>query len=466
MYGCNFKIGGFMKVYNTLNNRVEEFKPINDKEVLMYVCGPTVYNYIHIGNARPLIVFDVLARHLISLGYNVKYVQNFTDIDDKIIKKANEENVNCSVITERYIKAFMEDISNLNLLENIVRPKVTENLDNIIKMIEKLIEYGYAYKKGGDVVFSVRKFKNYGKLSNQKIDELNAGHRIEIDKFKEDPLDFVLWKEKKENEPGYESPFSVGRPGWHIECSAMIKNLLGDNIDIHAGGQDLIFPHHENEIAQSICSTNEKTSFVKYWMHNAYVTLNSEKMSKSLGNFWLLRDVLDKYDGNVIRHFILTSHYRKGLDFSFEGLDASKKFLQNISNIIKKISNKKSSNENKQLIDICNEYKKEFTDALNDDLNTPKALATFAVFMKNISKSAEIEADFSYVIETIKETFEDILGIKIIDLNNNSQEINEKLLEILLDVRKVLRNNKNYELSDMIRNELLKLGININDKKE
>ena len=320
-----------MKLYNTLTNKLEDFVPIEQNKVKMYVCGPTVYNYIHIGNARPIIVFDVLARIFKYKGYTLQYVQNFTDIDDKIIKKANEEGKTCDEISEKYIEAFLEDIKEMNVIPEIIRPRVTENLDEIKQLINNLLKKGYAYKKGEDVIFSINKYKDYGKLSNQDLNSLTNGVRIEVDEKKDNPNDFVLWKGRKANEPYYESDFGLGRPGWHIECSAMIHKYLGNNIDIHAGGQDLIFPHHENERAQSNCGYDVNNEFVNYWLHNSYITINSEKMSKSLGNFKLLRDILKSYNGNVIRHFILTCHYRKNLNFSTEDLEVSKKnFRKNI----------------------------------------------------------------------------------------------------------------------------------------
>lgn len=313
-----------MKIYNSLNNKIESFKTIEKNKVKMYVCGPTVYNYIHIGNARPIIVFDSLARFLKKIGYDVKFVQNFTDIDDKIINKSLEENIDISKLTEKYIEAFLNDISQLNVLNDVIRPKVSDNILEIIDMIQNLINKGYAYELNGNVFFRVKKYLEYGKISNQNIDNLEHGIRIESDEKKESPLDFVLWKKRKEHEPYWESPFSKGRPGWHIECSALIKKYLGDKIDIHGGGIDLIFPHHENENAQSVCSCNND-NLANFWLHNGHLEINGEKMSKSLNNFMLLRDILKEYDGNIIRFFMLSTHYRKPIDFSKEGLDSSKK---------------------------------------------------------------------------------------------------------------------------------------------
>lgn len=452
-----------MNLYNTFTNKIEKFVPINENMVKMYVCGPTVYNYIHIGNTRPIIVFDVLARLFKYTGYNVKYVQNFTDIDDKIIKKSIEENVTCEEITKKYIDAFYEDTSKLNLLQDIVRPCVTQNLEEIKSIIQTLLDKGYAYKKGNDVVFSIKKYSDYGKLSNQKQENLNNGVRIDVDLEKEDPNDFVLWKGKKDNEPYYESNFGDGRPGWHIECSAMINKYLGSHIDIHAGGQDLIFPHHENERAQSNCSVTDGSEFVNYWLHNSYITVNSEKMSKSLGNFMLLRDVLNKFDGATVRHFILTCHYRKNLNFSYDDLEVSKKTLSKLKNSIKnfKLHNKGVIPSN--LNNILDEFKKDFISALNDDLNTPKALSCISIVIKQINKliiNDNINVYKAY--EKINDVLLNILGINLgVDESSNNEE---KLVELLVTVRNKLREQKNYELSDLIREELAKLEISISDK--
>lgn len=453
-----------MKIYNTLTNSIQEFIPLKENEVKMYVCGPTVYNYIHIGNTRPIIVFDVLARLLTYKGYKVTYVQNFTDIDDKIIKKANEEKSSCQEITKKYINAFMEDTSKLNLYPGIIRPTVTENLDEIKDLIQKLIDKGYAYKKDNDIVFFIDKFKDYGKLSKQKLDELNQGVRIEVDENKKNPFDFVLWKGKKENEPYFESSFGEGRPGWHIECSALIHKYLGDRIDIHAGGQDLIFPHHENERAQSNCGYDVNNEFVNYWLHNSYITINSEKMSKSLGNFKLLRDILKSYNGNVIRHFILTCHYRKNLNFSTEDLEVSKKTLEKISKSISTFKMLNKGKEDEALEAILKEFKTNFILALEEDINTPKALACVSILIKKVNKLlATKESNVERVYFEIKDKMENILGIK---LNEDKIENDKnKILEILLNIREKLRQQKNYELADKIREELAILGIDISDKK-
>ncbi len=453
-----------MKLYNTLTNKLEDFVPIEQNKVKMYVCGPTVYNYIHIGNARPIIVFDVLARIFKYKGYTLQYVQNFTDIDDKIIKKANEEGKTCDEISEKYIEAFLEDIKEMNVIPEIIRPRVTENLDEIKQLINNLLKKGYAYKKGEDVIFSINKYKDYGKLSNQDLNSLTNGVRIEVDEKKDNPNDFVLWKGRKANEPYYESDFGLGRPGWHIECSAMIHKYLGNNIDIHAGGQDLIFPHHENERAQSNCGYDVNNEFVNYWLHNSYITINSEKMSKSLGNFKLLRDILKSYNGNVIRHFILTCHYRKNLNFSTEDLEVSKKTLEKISKSISTFKMLNKGKEDEALESILKEFKTNFILALEDDINTPKALACVSILIKKVNKLlATKESNVERVYFEIKDKMENILGIK---LNEDKIENDKnKILEILLNIREKLRQQKNYELADKIREELAILGIDISDKK-
>lgn len=457
-----------MKLYNTLTNSIETFKPINENKVLMYVCGPTVYNYIHIGNTRPLVVFDVLARYLKHTGYDVKYVQNFTDIDDKIIKRANDENISCEEVTTKYISAFMQDTKNLNLLDDIIRPKVTDNVDEIILMISNLLNKGYAYEKNGDVIFSVDKYMNYGKLSKQKLENLNAGNRVEVNTDKKNPFDFVLWKKKKDNEPSYNSPFGEGRPGWHIECSALIKKYLASNIDIHAGGQDLIFPHHENEIAQSICESEDNINFVNYWLHNGYVTLNNEKMSKSTGNFMLLRDVLNDFSGNVIRYFILSSYYRKSLNFNATDLEVAKKTLTKISNTLYKYMDTKTYPINNEIENIVIDFEKEFCDAIEDDINTPKAFASIAKCIKKINSIISDDNKYNLIssYNKIRYLLEDILGIKLISqVKNDSQDKMSKLIDILIEIRNDARENKNYKLADKIRDELKKLDINLHDTK-
>jgi cysteinyl-tRNA synthetase len=460
-----------VRIYNTLTNSIEELKTIEEKKLKLYVCGPTVYNYIHIGNVRPLVVFDILARYFEYKDFEVNYVQNFTDIDDKIIKRANEEGVTEEEVTKKYIEAFHEDTSKLNLLKNINRPKVTENIPEIIDIIQKLIDNGYAYSINGDVFFDVLKYEKYGQLSNQKLDELELGSRVEIMEAKKNPMDFALWKNKKEGEPYWESPWGNGRPGWHIECSAMAHKYLGESFDIHGGGQDLIFPHHENEIAQSRCAYNGE--FAKYWMHNGYVQLNGEKMSKSTGNFFLLREIEEKFSGAVIRLFIASNHYRKPMNFSFEEMENTKKTLENITNSMLRISSNQAEQEivtDHEFIDMITKFDEKFEYAMEDDLNTPMALATIFdqiretnKYIDNNGKSLGVKASYT----SLKKKLIDVIGIEIeYDNKGATNDLTEKLIELLLNLRKEARETKNFPLSDKIRDELKAIGIEIKDNKD
>jgi cysteinyl-tRNA synthetase len=460
-----------VRIYNTLTNSIEELKTIEEKKLKLYVCGPTVYNYIHIGNVRPLVVFDILARYFEYKDFEVNYVQNFTDIDDKIIKRANEEGITEEEVTKKYIEAFHEDTSKLNLLKNINRPKVTENIPEIIDIIQKLIDKGYAYSINGDVFFDVLKYEKYGQLSNQKLDELELGSRVEIMEAKKNPMDFALWKNKKEGEPYWESPWGNGRPGWHIECSAMAHKYLGESFDIHGGGQDLIFPHHENEIAQSRCAYNGE--FAKYWMHNGYVQLNGEKMSKSTGNFFLLREIEEKFSGAVIRLFIASNHYRKPMNFSFEEMENTKKTLENITNSMLRISSNQAEQEivtDHEFIDMITKFDEKFEYAMEDDLNTPMALATIFdqiretnKYIDNNGKSLGVKT--SYI--SLKKKLIDVIGIEIEYENKSAtNDLTEKLIELLLKLRKEARETKNFPLSDKIRDELKAIGIEIKDNKD
>ena len=475
-----------MKLYNTMTNKIEEFKTIEENKVKMYVCGPTVYNYIHLGNARPIVVFDTLARYFEHKGMKVEFVQNFTDVDDKIINKSIEEGTSASEVSEKYIKYFFEDISKLNILDSVKRPKVTENMAEIIEIIQKLIDNGFAYEKNGDVYFEVKKYKDYGKLSNQKIEELELGARIDVSEIKKNPVDFVLWKKKKDGEPFWESPWGQGRPGWHIECSAMAKKYLGDTFDIHGGGQDLVFPHHENEIAQSKCAYHG--NFANYWLHNGFIQINGDKMSKSLGNFFLLREILEKFSGNVVRLFILSTHYRKPINFSFENMEDTKKALKNIvksmnkfENIVEKYKNEKIENvkisEFSQKID---EFDKKFEEAMNEDMNTPQALATIFDQIRETNKFISTnENEFSTIYYEIKKSYdslkakiENVFGIPI-EVENavkeeegENMELTKKLIELLIKLRSEARSEKNFKLSDEIRDELKKLGVEIKDNKD
>lgn len=452
-----------MKIYNSLTNSLENFNSIEKNKVGIYVCGPTVYNYIHIGNSRPIIVFDVLARYLKSIGYEVKFVQNFTDIDDKIIKKSIEENVSFKDITEKYISAFLEDISKLNIIEGILRPRVSENIPEIIQMIENLINNSYAYELNGDVLFDVHKYKNYGKLSNRTI---SNKENVEETETKKNVEDFALWKKKKEGEPYWDSPWSKGRPGWHIECSAMSEKYLGSNFDIHCGGLDLIFPHHENEIAQSICSHCEKTTFANYWMHNGFVEINGEKMSKSLGNFITLHDILKKYEGNILRFFMLTSHYRKPINFSYENIEIAKKTLSSIEDTLyryESISN--TQNSNKEILKLIDKFNAKFKESLDEDLNTPAAISSIHDHIKDINKLIlnNEYIELKNVVDNLRDKLVNILGVELNMVKNN--KIEEQLIDLLYRIREDARSNKNYELSDFIRDELFKIGIKTSDRK-
>lgn len=481
-----------MRFYNTMSNKIEEFETIENGKVKMYVCGPTVYNYIHLGNARPIIVFDTLARYFKYRGYDVTYIQNFTDVDDKIIKRANEEGISVKEVTEKYIKGFFEDIEPLNISDDIVRPKVTENIPEIIEIIKKLIDEGFAYEKDGNVFFEVKKFEEYGSLSNQKIDELEIGARVDIMEEKNNPLDFALWKRKKEGEPYWDSPWGQGRPGWHIECSAMAKKYLGDTFDIHGGGQDLVFPHHENEIAQSRCAYHG--NFANYWLHNGFIQVNGDKMSKSLGNFFLLREILGKFPGNVVRLFILGTHYRKPINFSMDNMEDSRKTLKNIvtsmnnfSEIIEKFSGKGShegevsdntgNNSINEFKEKVNQLDKKFMEAMDEDMNTPQALAVIfdqiketKKFSVNVSSGEEAEA-LNYSYNSLGKKLEEVLGIELVleeenkNLKNNDK-LTGNLIELLIKLRADARKEKNFKLSDEIRDNLKELGIEIQDNKD
>jgi len=470
-----------------MTNKIEEFKTIEENKVKMYVCGPTVYNYIHLGNARPIVVFDTLARYFKYKGMEVDYVQNFTDVDDKIINKSIEEGISASEVSEKYIKCFFEDINRLNILESVKRPKVTENMAEIIEIIQKLIDNGFAYEKDGDVYFEVKKYKDYGKLSNQKIEELELGARIDVSEIKKNPMDFALWKKKKkEGEPFWESPWGQGRPGWHIECSAMAKKYLGDTFDIHGGGQDLVFPHHENEIAQSKCAYHG--NFANYWLHNGFIQINGDKMSKSLGNFFLLREILEKFSGNVVRLFILSTHYRKPINFSFENMEDTKKALQNIVKSMNKFEAIIGKYKNEKTVEITNldfsqkidEFDKKFEDAMDEDMNTPQALATIFDQIRETNKFISVNKDeLSTIYAEIEKSYEslkikigNVFGIEI-EMENSAKEedgenmeLTKKLIELLIKLRSEARSEKNFKLSDEIRDELKVLGVEIKDNRD
>ena len=464
-----------IKIYNTLTGHLDEFKPIKEKEVSMYVCGPTVYNYIHIGNTRPAVFFDTVRRYLEYRGYKVNYVQNFTDVDDKMRNKANAENVTVKEIADRYIKAYFEDTANINLKEEgMTRPKATDNIDGMIDIIESLIEKGYAYESNGDVYFEVKKYKDgYGELSKQNIEDLESGARINVNEIKKDALDFALWKSSKPNEPSWDSPWGKGRPGWHIECSAMSRKYLGESFDIHGGGLDLIFPHHENEMAQSKCGCGG--TFARYWMHNGYININGEKMSKS-GSFVLLRDILKSFEGRVIRLFILGSHYRKPMEFSDYELNQAKSSLERIENTLKRIkdidSEARGENNCEELLITKNEIEQKFIEAMDDDFNTAQALGYVFELIKAVNKALDDGEVSKKGLEILNEVFDylniviqEVLGVKL-KLEAEVNNISAELIEFILELRKNARDEKNWALSDKIRDRLLDMGIKIKDGKD
>ncbi len=459
-----------MKVYNTLTREKEEFIPIEENKVKMYVCGPTVYNYIHVGNARPYVIFDAFRRYLIHKGYEVTYVQNFTDVDDKIINKANEEGVESTVISERYIEECLKDVANLNVLKADFHPKVTEEMAEIIEMIEELIKKGFAYEVNGSVYFSPEKFDEYGKLSNRKLEDMLAGARIEIDNEKNNPMDFVLWKPAKVNEPFWASPWGNGRPGWHIECSVMAKKYLGAEIDIHCGGEDLVFPHHENEIAQSECANGKQ--FAKYWMHNGFININNEKMSKSKGNFFTLREIADKYGYNEVRFFILTGHYRSPLNFSDELLEASTKGLRRIQNAYNKMEftlensvvDKNETDNN--IVAQAEELLQSFYGALEDDFNTADAISYVFELVKLGNSSADEKAS-KYLMKEFLDRLNNMLNIfGVKPKEEDSLEVDESKILELIEARTTAKKEKNFGRADEIRNELLDMGIVIEDTRQ
>lgn len=458
-----------MKLYNTLTKRKEEFQPIEEGKVKMYVCGPTVYNYIHIGNARPMIIFDTVRRYMEYKGYEVNFVSNFTDVDDKIIKKAIEEGVSASEISTRYIAECKKDMEALNVRPATKHPLATEEIGGMLEMIQTLIDKGFAYVKDGSVYFRTKKFEEYGKLSKKNLEDLEAGKRIAVEEQKEDEMDFVLWKPKKEGEPFWVSPWGNGRPGWHIECSVMAKKYLGEEIDIHAGGEDLIFPHHENEIAQSE-ACNEKT-FAKYWLHNGFLNIENKKMSKSLGNFFTVREVSEKYDLQVLRFFMLSAHYRSPLNFSADLMESSKNGLDRILTAVENLKHLQEastvlelSSEEADKLKISKEYRNKFEVAMDDDFNTADAVSAVFELVKfsNSNTSAENSKEFfKKLYEEIKNLC-DILGI-LVDRN---KEILDDDIETLIAQRQEARKSKNFARADEIRDELLAQGIILEDTRE
>ena len=460
-----------MKIFNTLTRQKDEFKPISEGKVGIYVCGPTVYDYIHIGNARPMIVFDTLRRYFEYKGYEVNYVSNFTDVDDKIIKKANEEGVDSSVISERFIAECKKDMASLNVKEATTHPKATEEIDDMIAMVETLIDKGYAYEVNGTVYFRTRKFSDYGKLSKKNLDDLRGGNRellVSGQDEKEDPLDFVLWKPKKEGEPSWPSPWGEGRPGWHLECSVMSKKYIGDVIDIHAGGEDLIFPHHENEIAQSEAANDAE--FARYWMHNGFLKINNEKMSKSLGNFFTVREIGEKYNLQVIRFFMLSAHYRSPLNFSDELVESSKNGLDRIRTAASRLEEVINSNTELNInteedYKVLCDFVKKFEDSMEDDLNTADAISVIFELVKHINTIASSGNIDKKYAEKSYETLKLLLDILGIDIKEEEVLLDEEI-EKLIQERQDARKNKNFARADEIRNLLIDKGIILEDTRE
>ena len=456
-----------MKVYNSLTGRKEEFIPLEEGKVKMYVCGPTVYNFFHIGNARPFVVFDTLRRYFIWRGYEVKYVQNFTDVDDKIINRAREEGITAPEVSEKYIKEYFEDAKALNVLPADVHPKVSEHIDDIIDFVQTLIDKGYAYEADGDVYYSPRKFEGYGKLSGQNIDDLESGARIAIGEVKHDPLDFALWKAQKEpDEIAWKSPWGMGRPGWHIECSTMARKHLGPTIDIHGGGQDLKFPHHENEIAQSEACNG--VPFAKYWMHNGYITIDGVKMSKSLNNFFTVRDIRKLYSGDVIRFFLLSGHYRSPINFSDVLMEQAKQGLNRIVTCVETLEHLEKngtddfSDADKEELKGLDKYRDMFIEAMDDDLNTADAISAIFEMVSDINVYVRNGASKIFAKEGIAHIKEltDVLGVM---QHTEDEDSAYPEIQALVDERQAARKEKNWAKADEIRDKLKEMGYTIKD---
>ncbi|MDK0709130.1 cysteine--tRNA ligase [Clostridium perfringens] len=455
-----------MKVYNTLNKKKEEFIPLTPGEVKMYVCGPTVYNFFHIGNGRTFIVFDTIRRYFEYRGFKVDFIQNFTDIDDKMIKKANEEGTTVKKIGDTYIKEYYQDADALNIERATVNPRATEFIGEIIKFVKGLVDKGYAYEVDGDVYFSTKKFQGYGKLSGQNIEDLQSGARISVDERKKDPMDFAIWKAQKPGEPAWNSPWGMGRPGWHIECSCMAKKLLGETIDIHAGGSDLKFPHHENEIAQSEALTGEP--FARYWLHSAFVNVNNEKMSKSLNNFFTAREILERYDADVIRFLMLSAHYRQQLNFSEDLLESAKASVEriynaigNLENLIDEVSREEMNEEEKAYLESLNKYKEKYIEKMDDDFNTADAITAIFDLIKDTNTNITIDSSKELAkkaLELIRE-----LGAPLGMFQKSTKGNLEEEIEALIAERQQARKDRDFALADKIRDELKDRGIVLED---
>lgn len=458
-----------MKLYNTLTQKKEAFVPIEEGKVRMYSCGPTVYNYFHIGNARPFIVFDVLRRFLEYIGYDVKFVQNFTDVDDKIINRSIEEGITAAEVADKYIAEYFKDADALGIRRADVHPRVSDHMPEIIEMIKALEERGLAYNVDGNVYYQVDHFHDYGKLSKQSIDDLKSGARIDVNDEKRSPLDFALWKKKKDGEPYWESPWGQGRPGWHIECSAMSRKHLGESIDIHGGGQDLIFPHHENEIAQSEGSCGCK--FANYWVHNGYININNEKMSKSKGNFFTVRDIAKHYDLEVVRMFMLMAHYRSPVNFSDELLGQAQNALERLYNakyqmeyLFENNKTEAASEDEKTWMDSLTQYKKGFIDAMNDDLNTADAIAAIFELVRDTNSHLS-ESSSRESIKAALDLFKELTGVIGLAAKEKETDL-ESEVEALIAQRQEARKNKDFALADGIRDALLAKGIILEDTRE
>jgi cysteinyl-tRNA synthetase len=454
-----------IQLYNTLTRKKEIFVPIEEGKVKMYVCGPTVYNYIHIGNARPAIVFDTVRRYLEYRGYDVHYVSNFTDVDDKLIRAANQLGVDVPTIADRFINAYFEDVSALGCKKADIHPRVMDNMDIIIEFIDKLIEKGFAYESEGDVYYRTRKFDDYGKLSHQSIDDLQVGARIEVGVKKEDDLDFALWKAAKEGEIYWESPWGIGRPGWHIECSAMAKKYLGESIDIHAGGQDLTFPHHENEIAQSEALSGK--TFSRYWMHNGYINIDNEKMSKSLGNFVLVHDIIKAHNPQVLRFFMLSVHYRNPINYSEELLESTKAAFERLTTSYQNLKHRKESStnlttNNQEWLEKIAAIQDEFIKAMDDDFNSAKAISVLFDLSKLanyylLEKNTAVE-----VIDTFTAQFDELVHVLGLTLETTTEMLDEEI-DALIEKRIQARKDRNFQLSDQIRDQLKEMNIILED---
>ncbi len=456
-----------MKIFNTLSREKEDLVPLKEGEFKIYACGPTVYNFIHIGNARPLCVFDVMRRYLEYRGNKVNFVQNFTDIDDKIIRRANEEGVTFKDISEKYIEEFWVDAKGMNIREATTHPKATENIGEIIDIVSSLIDKGYAYEANGDVYFSTKKFNEYGKLSHQPLEDLEAGARINIGEVKREPMDFALWKSAKPGEPYWESPWGHGRPGWHIECSAMVRRYLGETIDIHCGGQDLIFPHHENEIAQSECCNG--APFAKYWMHNGFITVDKVKMSKSLGNFFTVRDVAQQYGYEPIRYLMISCQYRSPINYSFDAIAQCKASLERLYNcrdnmdFALKNAKDEAGEKDAEIIALIDGKKAKFIEAMEDDLNTGEALGAVFELVRDINTNVNDGVQSKALVEYAISVFDELMNVLGLLYNRKAASSLDDEIEALIAARNDARKNKNWAEADRIRDELKAQGIVLED---